>query len=77
MEQKNMLVLSRSKGESIVINNDIMVTIIDIRGDKVRLGINAHDTVSVHREEVYLAIQRENEKAKEAKKNKEGGGSNV
>lgn len=51
-----MLVLSRKKNESIVINNDIVITIVEIRGDKVRLGIVAPRDVSVHREEVYEAI---------------------
>jgi carbon storage regulator len=51
-----MLVLSRKKNESIVINNDITVTIVEIRGDKVRLGIVAPKDVPVHRQEVYDAI---------------------
>ncbi len=51
-----MLVLSRKKNESIVINNDIVITIVEIRGDKVRLGIVAPKDVPVHREEVYQAI---------------------
>jgi carbon storage regulator len=51
-----MLVLSRKKNESIVINNDIVITVVEIRGDKVRLGIVAPKDVPVHREEVYEAI---------------------
>ena len=51
-----MLVLSRKKNESIVINNDVVVTVVEIRGDKVRLGIVAPKDVPVHREEVYEAI---------------------
>jgi carbon storage regulator len=51
-----MLVLSRKKNESIIINNDIIVTVVEIRGDKVRLGIVAPKSVSVHRQEVYEAI---------------------
>ncbi len=51
-----MLVLSRKKDESIVINNDIVITIVEIRGDKVRLGIVAPKDVAVHREEIYEAI---------------------
>jgi carbon storage regulator len=51
-----MLVLSRKKNESIVINNDVVITVVEIRGDKVRLGIVAPKDVSVHREEVYEAI---------------------
>lgn len=51
-----MLVLSRKKNESIIINNDIVITIVEIRGDKVRLGIEAPKDVPVHRQEVYEAI---------------------
>jgi carbon storage regulator len=51
-----MLVLSRKKNESIVINNDITVTVVEIRGDKVRLGIVAPKEVPVHRQEVWEAI---------------------
>lgn len=51
-----MLVLSRKKNESIIINNDIVVTVVEIRGDKVRLGIVAPKEVPVHRQEVYEAI---------------------
>jgi len=58
-----MLVLSRHRDESIMIGDDVVVTIVDIRGDKVRLGINAPQDIPVHRREVYEAIQRENQKA--------------
>lgn len=58
-----MLVLSRHRDESIMIGDEIVVTIVDIRGDKVRLGIDAPPDVPVHRQEVYEAIQRENRKA--------------
>lgn len=58
-----MLVLSRQRDESIVINDNVVVTIVDIRGDKVRLGIEAPKEVAVHRREVYEAIQRENLRA--------------
>jgi carbon storage regulator len=51
-----MLVLSRKKNESIVINNDVTITVVEIRGDKVRLGIVAPKVVPVHRQEVYDAI---------------------
>ena len=51
-----MLVVSRKKNESIVINNDVIITVVEIRGDKVRLGIVAPKEVPVHREEVYEAI---------------------
>lgn len=53
-----MLVLSRKKNESIVINNDIRIFVVEIRGDKVRLGVEAPHDVPVHRNEVYEAIQR-------------------
>ena len=58
-----MLVLSRHRDESIMIGDDVVVTIVDIRGDKVRLGIAAPQDIPVHRQEVYDAIKRENEKA--------------
>lgn len=54
-----MLVLSRKKNESIVINDNIVITVIDIRGDKVRLGVEADKQIPVHRQEVFAAIQRE------------------
>ncbi len=57
-----MLVLSRQRDESIVIGENVVVTIVDIRGDKVRLGIQAPGEIPVHRQEVYEAIQRENRK---------------
>jgi carbon storage regulator len=58
-----MLVLSRHRDESIIIGDNVVVTIVDIRGDKVRLGIEAPQDIPVHRREVYEAIQRENQKA--------------
>lgn len=58
-----MLVLSRQRDESIMIGDNIVITIVDIRGDKVRLGINAPAEIPVHRQEVYEAIQRENHRA--------------
>jgi carbon storage regulator len=58
-----MLVLSRHRDESIMIGDDVVVTIVDIRGDKVRLGIDAPQDIPVHRQEIYEAIKRENEKA--------------
>ena len=60
-----MLVLSRHRDESIMIGDDVVITIVDIRGDKVRLGIDAPQEIPVHRQEVYDAIQRENKKAAE------------
>jgi len=67
-----MLVLSRQKDESIIIGDDVEITIVDVRGDKVRLGITAPKSITVHRKEIYEAIQREKaekaqtEKAKNA-----------
>ncbi len=58
-----MLVLSRKKNESIIINDDITITVVEIRGDKVRLGIEAPKTVTVHRQEVYEAIQNNDKRS--------------
>jgi carbon storage regulator len=58
-----VLVLSRQRDETIMIGDEIELTVIDIRGDKVRLGIKAPSRVAVHRKEVYDAIKRENEQA--------------
>ncbi len=66
-----MLVLSRKKNESIVINSDITVTVVEIRGDKVRLGIVAPKEVPVHRQEVYEAINASTQESElEAKTSK-------
>jgi carbon storage regulator len=62
-----MLVLSRQRDETIMIGDDIEITVVDIRGDKVRLGITAPATIPVHRKEVYEAIQRENREAAKVK----------
>jgi len=58
-----MLVLSRQRDESIMIGDNVVVTVVDIRGDKVRLGIQAPSEIPVHRREVYEAIKRENRQA--------------
>lgn len=58
-----MLVLSRQRDETIMIGDEIEISIVDIRGDKVRLGINAPTRIAVHRKEVYDAIRRENMQA--------------
>jgi carbon storage regulator len=58
-----MLVLSRQKDQTIMIGDNIEITVVDIRGDKVRLGITAPPQIPVHRKEVYEAIQRENKEA--------------
>ena len=62
-----MLVLSRQRDETIIIGDDVEITIVDIRGEKVRLGINAPPHVPVHRKEVYDAIKREKQAAAEAR----------
>jgi len=58
-----MLVLSRQRDEAIMIGDEVEITVVDIRGDKVRLGITAPRHIQVHRKEVYEAIKRENEQA--------------
>ena len=58
-----MLVLSRQRDETIMIGDDVEITVVDIRGDKVRLGITAPRHIQVHRKEVYDAIKRENQQA--------------
>lgn len=55
-----MLALTRKKGESLVINNNVEVTVLEIRGDQVKIGISAPKEVPVYRKEVYLQIQNEN-----------------
>ena len=58
-----MLVLSRQRDETIMIGDEVEITVVDIRGDKVRLGITAPRNIQVHRKEVYEAIKRENQQA--------------
>lgn len=58
-----MLVLSRQRDETIMIGDDVQITVVDVRGDKVRLGITAPRHIQVHRKEVYDAIKRENQQA--------------
>ena len=60
-----MLVLSRRANQSIVVGNDIVITVLDIRGDQVRIGIRAPRDVTVHREEVHAQIRQENRAAAE------------
>ncbi len=64
-EELRMLVLSRKKNESIIINNDITIVVVEIRGDKVRLGVEAPKEVPVHRREVYDAIKRSEAEAEQ------------
>lgn len=58
-----MLALTRKKGESLVINNNIEITVLDVRGDQVKLGVKAPREVPVYRKEIYLQIQKENEES--------------
>ena len=58
-----MLILTRRVGENVVIGEDIVISIVEVRGDAVRIGIQAPRSVSVHREEVWLELQRANERA--------------
>jgi len=62
-----MLVLSRQKDQTIMIGDNIEITVVDIRGDKVRLGITAPPKIPVHRKEVYEAIKQENQSAASVK----------
>ena len=66
-----MLVLSRQRDESIMIGDDVEIIIVDVRGDKVRLGITAPKSIPVHRREIYDAIQREKNEKKEAQEPKD------
>lgn len=63
-----MLVLSRKKNESIMIGDNVVITVIEIRGDKVRLGIDAPGTVPVHRKEVFEALIRHDREKKASQK---------
>lgn len=58
-----MLALSRKLGESIVINDDIVITVLDISRDQIKLGIEAPRSIPIHRKEIYLQIQEENKAA--------------
>ncbi len=66
-----MLVLSRQRDESIMIGDNVEIIIVDVRGDKVRLGITAPKDIPVHRREIYDAIQREKNEKKEPQKQQE------
>ena len=59
-----MLALTRKTGDAIMINNNIVITVVEVRGDQVKIGISAPKEVSIYRKEVYLEIQKENEAAK-------------
>ncbi len=61
-----MLALSRKKNEAIIINNDIEITVLEVKGDQVKIGISAPEKVSIYRKEVYLQIQEANKTAVDA-----------
>jgi carbon storage regulator len=58
-----MLVLTRKIGEAIQIGDDIEITILSVKGDQIKLGINAPKNIEIHRKEIYVSIQEENEQA--------------
>ncbi len=58
-----MLALSRKKNEAIIINNNIEITVLDIRGDQIKIGISAPKEIPIYRKEVYIQIQNENKEA--------------
>ena len=60
-----MLALTRKKGESLMINNDIEITVLEIRGDQIKIGVSAPKEVPIYRKEVYTQIQQENKKSAE------------
>ncbi len=64
-----MLVLTRKKDQSIVINDNIEITILDVQGEQVRIGVNAPRNISVYRKEIFLQIAEENKKASEINNN--------
>ena len=64
-----MLVLTRKLNESIIIGNDIEITVLAIEGEQIKLGINAPKNVEIHRKEVYLSIQQENNEATKTETN--------
>lgn len=61
-----MLALTRKKGESLIVNNNIEITVLEIRGDQIKIGISAPKDVPIYRKEVYLQIQEENKAALES-----------
>ena len=60
-----MLALSRKKNEALIINNNVEVTVLEIKGDQVKIGVTAPKSVAIFRKEIYLQIQEENKKAAE------------
>ena len=70
-----MLVLSRHRDESIIIGDNIVITVVDVRGDKVRLGIDAPKEIPVHRQEVYEAIKKERQSGQQQSSSQQGASS--
>lgn len=62
-KESKMLILTRRVGETLVIGDDVTVTVLGIKGNQVRIGVNAPKNVSVHREEIYMRIKQEQERA--------------
>lgn len=62
-----MLVLTRKREQSIIINDNIEITVLDIQGEQVRIGVNAPRSISIYRKEIFLEIQEENKKASEVR----------
>jgi carbon storage regulator len=63
LKEERVLVLTRRPGESVMIGDDVVITVLDVRGDVVRLGIKAPRSIQVHREEVYLELRKVNQEA--------------
>lgn len=69
-----MLILTRRTGETLMVGNEVTVTVLGVKGNQVRLGVNAPRSVPVHREEIYRRIQQENAAAERLNKPEEGTG---